>query len=94
MEKSKREFNKPPKPIVGKHTNSIDADFAAMLEKERQDQRQQEQVDTKNVSGTQKVKHFSYECPGLHGPGTKQRIQPMTFAQLFEESGRLVIPLF
>ena len=63
-----------------------------MLEKERQEQ--QQQVDTKNVSGTQKVQHFSYECPGLHGPGTKQRIQPMTFAQLFEESGRLVIPLF
>ena len=37
---------------------------------------------------------MAYECPGLHGEGTKQRIQPMTFAKLFEEAGKLVIPLF
>ena len=42
------------------------------------------------------LQHMSYECPGLHGPGTSQRIERRTFGNFLDspgETGRVVIPL-
>ncbi|XP_059079579.1 uncharacterized protein LOC131877800 [Tigriopus californicus] len=43
------------------------------------------------------LKQMSYECPGLHGPGSRQDITRKTFQDVFDllgQSHRLVIPLF
>ena len=40
------------------------------------------------------LKQLSYSCPGLQGPGTRQDIFRQTFAQVFENYPRLIIPLF
>ena len=37
---------------------------------------------------------LSWECPGLHGKGTRQDISRQTFAQVFEKYPKLIIPLF
>ena len=39
---------------------------------------------------------MSYECPGLHGPGTKQDIFRRTFGDFFNQFNKykLIIPLF
>merc|ERR1712196_88460 len=37
--------------------------------------------------------HFSWQCPGLHGPDSKQDIRPMSFAALLTRE-QIVIPLF
>jgi len=36
-------------------------------------------------SGSAIIDHLGYHCPGLHGPGCKQRIEPMSMARLFDE---------
>merc|ERR1712142_1327595 len=46
------------------------------------------------VSNDQSLAHLIYHCPGLHGKGTKQDIKRKTFRELFQENGRLIIPLF
>ena len=40
------------------------------------------------------LEQMSYECPGLHGPGTRQDIFIQTFAQVLERYPKLIIPLF
>ena len=40
------------------------------------------------------LQQMSWECPGLHGPGTRQDIFRQTFAQVFEKYPKLIIPLF
>ena len=40
------------------------------------------------------LSHLSYECPGLHGPGTKQDIRRTTIRQILTGQDRIVIPLF
>jgi uncharacterized protein with ParB-like and HNH nuclease domain len=37
---------------------------------------------------------MSYFCPGLHDPGNKQEVIPMTMSKLFKIKGRITIPLF
>ena len=37
---------------------------------------------------------MGWECPGLHGPGTRQDIYRQTFAQVLEKYPKLIIPLF
>ena len=37
---------------------------------------------------------MGYTCPGLHGPGCEQKIAPMNFEELLDETGRIIIPLF
>jgi len=46
------------------------------------------------ASNEQSLAHLIYHCPGLHGKGTKQDIKRKTFRELFQENGRLIIPLF
>lgn len=46
-----------------------------------------------NQSTRGRIAHFQYECPGLHGPGTRQRIEPRAMHSLFEESA-IEIPFF
>ena len=39
--------------------------------------------------------HMAYECPVLHGEGSRQDIRRMTFARLLgEDDRRMVVPLF
>jgi len=40
------------------------------------------------------LQQMSWECPGLHGPGTRQDISRQTFAQVLEKYPKLIIPLF
>merc|ERR1712156_883577 len=40
------------------------------------------------------LQQMSWECPGLHGPGTRQDIFRQTFAQVLEKYPKLIIPLF
>ena len=39
------------------------------------------------------LQQMSWECPGLHGPGTRQDISRKTFAEVFKHP-KLIIPLF
>ena len=43
---------------------------------------------------TAALQQMSWECPGLHGPGTRQDISRQTFAQVLEKYPKLIIPLF
>ena len=39
------------------------------------------------------VQHMAYECPGLHGKGSRQDIRRVTFARLLgEDDCRMVVP--
>lgn len=40
------------------------------------------------------MKHFAYQCPGLHGPGSRMLIEPRSFAQVLSGDTAVVIPLF
>ena len=51
-------------------------------------------VPTNNMEEQMKLlHHFSYNCPGIHGAGSKQTIVPKTFKALFE-ARQIIIPLF
>lgn len=42
------------------------------------------------------LQHFSYTCPGIHGPGSHTNVQRMSFEQFFNplSSMHVIIPLF
>ena len=50
-------------------------------------------METPQTSTRGRIAHFQYECPGLHGPGTRQRIEPRSMSSLFEET-TIEIPFF
>jgi len=46
-----------------------------------------------NAAKAKALQQFGQPCPGLHGPGSRQAIRPMTFYELFTNE-QIVIPLF
>ena len=51
--------------------------------------------DGRSTTVEPQLKHFSYTCPGLHGPGCRQHIELREFVSLFEDDrSQISIPLF
>lgn len=39
------------------------------------------------------MQHFSFTCPGLHGPDSRTDLQKLTYGDLFEKFRRITIPI-